>query len=128
MTASLFNPNDSGEIAPLIPAATVILLREHDGRLETLMLRRNRSLKAFGGAWVFPGGRVDDADDPEGDEIARPRHAARREAQEETGLDIAVDKMVSLSRWIPPTTEKRRFSTWFFVAAAPDAPVKIDEG
>jgi 8-oxo-dGTP pyrophosphatase MutT (NUDIX family) len=128
MDASLFNPNPSGEVAPLIPAATVILLRENEGRLETLMLRRNRSLKAFGGAWVFPGGRVDEADHPDGDEVARARHAARREAMEETGLDVSIEGMVSLSRWIPPVTEKRRFSTWFFVAKAPDAEVKIDDG
>jgi len=48
--------------APLIPAATVMLLREHEARLEVLMLRRNRQLKSFGGAWVFPSGRVDEAD------------------------------------------------------------------
>ena len=128
MNSSIFNPNTPGEIAPLIPAATVILLRENENRLETLMLRRNRNLKAFGGAWVFPGGRVDDADHPDGEELERAKHTARREALEETGLEVGVEGMVSLSRWIPPVTEKRRFSTWFFVAEAPDTDVKIDEG
>lgn len=92
------------------------------------MLRRNRALKAFGGAWVFPGGRVDETDAPAADELTRAKAAAIRETQEETGLDIRGQDMAVLSRWIPPTTETRRFSTWFFVADAPDAEVQIDEG
>lgn len=115
--------------SPLIPAATVILLRDNAGDLETLMLRRNRSLKAFGGAWVFPGGRVDVADGlGKADEMTCAKTAACRETQEETGLDIGPEGLISLSLWIPPVQEKRRFSTRFFIAAAPDAPVKIDDG
>jgi len=105
-----------------------MLLRENEGRLEVLMLRRNRQLKSFGGAWVFPGGRVDDADGQGKDEIERAKAAAIRETQEETGLDISGSDMATLSCWIPPIQEKRRFSTWFFMVKAPDAPVKIDQG
>ncbi len=47
----------------LIPAATVLLLRNGESGVEVLMLRRNSKI-AFGGMWVFPGGRVDDADGP----------------------------------------------------------------
>ena len=112
----------------LIPAATVILIRENEGVLETLMLRRNRSLKAFGGAWVFPGGRVDDADLPGGTDIERAKHTAVREAHEETGLVLDPNELSPLSLWIPPPAEIRRFSTWFFVARAPEGEVKIDEG
>ena len=115
-------------ISPLIPAATIMLLRESDGRIEVLMLRRNRQLKAFAGAWVFPGGRVDENDAPGQDEITRAKAAAIRETQEEAGLDILGAPMETLSCWIPPVQEKRRFSTWFFVVRAPDAPVKIDHG
>ncbi len=112
----------------LIPAATVLLLRDGSKGIEVLMLRRNRKLKAFGGAWVFPGGRVDENDGPGLDEIARARSAAIRETEEETGLNITSSKMSTLSNWIPPEAEIRRFSTWFFVAQAPDNPVKIDQG
>lgn len=91
------------------------------------MLRRNRQLKSFGGAWVFPGGRVDEADlGP--DELGRAKAAAIRETMEETGLNISGADMVTLSCWIPPVQEKRRFSTWFFIVRAPDAPVQIDQG
>jgi 8-oxo-dGTP pyrophosphatase MutT (NUDIX family) len=52
-------------------AATVLLLRETEGTsLEVLMLRRAAQLSFMGGMWVFPGGRVDDAD-------ASPRTHAR---------------------------------------------------
>lgn len=91
------------------------------------MLRRNRQLKSFGGAWVFPGGRVDGADlGP--DELARAKAAAIRETMEETGLNISGADMATLSCWIPPVQEARRFSTWFFIVRAPDAPVQIDQG
>lgn len=44
------------------PAATVLLLREDDGELEVLMMRRGAGLAFMAGMWVFPGGRVDEAD------------------------------------------------------------------
>lgn len=114
--------------SPLIPAATVLLLRDGSDGLEVLLLRRNKALKAFGGAWVFPGGRVDDADGPGLNVIERAKIAAIRETREETGLNIGGRELAILSNWIPPIEEKRRFSTWFFVAQAPDIDVKIDEG
>ena len=89
-----------------------MLLREREGRLEVLMLRRNRQLKSFGGAWVFPGGRVDAADIGT-DELSKAKAAAIRETSEETGLDISTAQMATLSCWIPPIQEKRRFSTCF---------------
>ncbi len=45
-----------------IPAATVVLLREHDGACELLLLERHGSTAFAGGAMVFPGGRVDPGD------------------------------------------------------------------
>ena len=77
-------------ISPLIPAATVILIRDKPGGVETLMLRRNRALKAFAGAWVFPGGRVDPSDAPGAPELDRAKAAAIREAHEETGLTLSL--------------------------------------
>jgi len=47
------------------PAATVILTRENsqiDCGFEVLMLQRS-TVGAFAGMWVFPGGRIDDADE-----------------------------------------------------------------
>ena len=73
-----------------IPAATVVLLRDGDDGVETLMLRRDTNLAFAGGAWVFPGGRIDPDDYPEGgapdsrdagDEVQLDRRPQRRRAR-----------------------------------------------
>lgn len=113
---------------PAIPAATVILLRDGDAGVETLMLRRNSKL-AFGGMWVFPGGRVDPADhEGAANDYEAARRAAVREAQEESDLVVAVDDLVPISHWTPPPQTPKRFSTWFFVAPAPAGTVTVDDG
>ena len=43
-------------------AATVMLVRDGDAGLEVFMLRRTLNADFVGGAYVFPGGAVDDAD------------------------------------------------------------------
>ena len=75
------------EVKPLRPASTVVLLRDTEGGLETLMLKRNKALMFAGGLWVFPGGAIDqaDIDAGQGDPDAAARIAAAREAQEECG-------------------------------------------
>ena len=44
------------------PAATVIVLRDTVAGPEAFMVRRHEASAFMGGAWVFPGGRVDPAD------------------------------------------------------------------
>lgn len=119
------------EVPEAIPAATVILLRDGDEGLETLMLRRNSKLEFAGGMWVFPGGRVDPEDYPPGrpdDVEAAVRVAAAREAEEEAGLACDPDAMVPFAHWTPPMVAIKRFATWFFVAEAPSGVVTIDDG
>lgn len=112
-----------------IPAATVVLLRDAEVGVEVLMLHRVSKV-AFGGMWVFPGGRVDNADrrpdDP--DEQASARRAAAREALEECGLAVDPADLVPLSHWVPPAITPRRYSTWFFLARASDEEVVVDGG
>jgi 8-oxo-dGTP pyrophosphatase MutT (NUDIX family) len=86
----------------------VLVLREGDGAPEVFFVRRNAGASFMGGAYVFPGGRLDDADsDPdvpcdldaaeaarrlgEGDAArARGLHvAALRECLEESGILLA---------------------------------------
>ncbi|MGC1420254.1 MAG: hypothetical protein WA786_09090 [Acidimicrobiales bacterium] len=44
------------------PAATVLTLRDRPSGFEVLMLRRNLNSEFVGGAYVFPGGAVDEED------------------------------------------------------------------
>jgi 8-oxo-dGTP pyrophosphatase MutT (NUDIX family) len=53
-------------LPPLPRAATLILVREHGGRLETYLLRRSAASGFMPGVFVFPGGQVDPADADEG--------------------------------------------------------------
>lgn len=138
-----------------VPSATVIVARERAGALEVLMLRRAESLRFNGGMWVFPGGRVDDADFTiagqagvttglrrrwsgrfrtlqgstlgERDTVAL-HLAAARETQEEAGLRLAVADLVYFSHWITPAVMAQRFDTHFFIAALPEGQsVELDE-
>jgi 8-oxo-dGTP pyrophosphatase MutT (NUDIX family) len=66
---SLFTKKGGRDEGKQVPrdAATVILLRDRtEGLYEVFLLRRHRNQAFMGGAYVFPGGRLDDADtDPE---------------------------------------------------------------
>ena len=117
------------EEIPVRPASTVVLLRDGDSGLETLMLKRNKALIFAGGAWVFPGGALeaDDYSAGEDDLEAAARQAAAREAMEESGLEPCPQNMVLLSHWTTPVGEPRRFSTWIYAApVATDDEVVID--
>ncbi|HSB86599.1 MAG TPA: NUDIX domain-containing protein [Ilumatobacteraceae bacterium] len=73
---------------PAKPAATVLLLRDSADGLEVFMLRRTMSAAFARGMYVFPGGKVDEADG-EGD--LGYLVAAIRECYEEAGVLLAHD-------------------------------------
>ncbi|MDG1703628.1 MAG: NUDIX hydrolase [Pseudomonadales bacterium] len=124
---------DDPNVSALIPAATVVLVRQGDTGIEVLMLRKNSKI-TFGGMWVFPGGKIDVADYPGGvaDEAnidAAARAAAVRETQEEAGITVDAQDYVFLSHWTPPPGQQKRFATWFFVAKVEGAmDIAIDDG
>ena len=95
------------------PASTVVLLRDGDAGIETLLLKRNKALNFAGGFWVFPGGSLDpeDLEQASGDEEQASRLAACREAREECGQCPHPEDMILLSHWTTPEAEKKRFST-----------------
>jgi 8-oxo-dGTP pyrophosphatase MutT (NUDIX family) len=121
---------DAHDAVPAIPAATVVLLRDSDDGIETLMLRRNSKLAFAGGAWVWPGGRIDPADyaDAPDDVTTAARRAAVRETLEEASLSIDADGLVWFAHWTPPSISPKRFATWFFAARAPVGDVAVDGG
>ena len=45
-----------------VAAATVLLLRDAPDHVETLLMRRHMATRAFPGAYVFPGGKVERSD------------------------------------------------------------------
>ena len=121
-----FRDNEPDET--VVPAATVVVIRDGDDGIETLMLRKNSKL-AFGGMWVFPGGRIDDEDrDGASDAEDAARRAAAREAMEEAGLPVETAGLAWFAHWTPPAIAPRRYATWFFVGPAPDGVVTIDGG
>lgn len=50
------------QIAPALPASSVLLIRDGKGGLEVLMIERAKTMRFAPGALVFPGGKVDAAD------------------------------------------------------------------
>ena len=118
-----FDP-DSVEVRP---AATVMLVRDGDAGVEVFMLRRNPQSEFVGGAFVFPGGAVDDHDLAAGVEVhcaGLTDHdaswalgldvgglgywvAAVRECFEECGLLLAYDHEGSMIRFDDAAVEAR---------------------
>jgi 8-oxo-dGTP pyrophosphatase MutT (NUDIX family) len=98
-------------------AASVILLRGGDERLELLLVKRTPKARFMGGVWVFPGGAVD-ADEGDGDTAHRA--AAIRELAEEAAIVLDDPSgLVKFSRWITPAQVQIRFDTHFFLARTP---------
>ncbi|HKX76006.1 MAG TPA: NUDIX hydrolase [Acidimicrobiia bacterium] len=108
----------------VVPRAAATVLLVVDRPLEVLMVRRTPG-GMFGGAWVFPGGVVDQGDglvaesDSDGDSL---RAAAVRELVEETGVVIAGHDLRFVSRWITPEGLPRRYDTRFFLGVVGKAP------
>ncbi|WP_157421546.1 NUDIX hydrolase [Agromyces sp. Leaf222] len=107
-------------------AATVVLLRDGERGVEVLLAERPQR-GSFAGAWVFPGGAVDEADaagGPLGDEAAA-RRAAVRETYEEVGLVLGLQELVPFSHWTPPPGSPKRLRTWFFAARMPEGELVL---
>jgi len=94
---------DNASEKPLIPAATILMLRDGSDGLEVFMVVRHHQIDFASGALVFPGGKLASGDtvppvrnlcDGEGgldDTQLALRVAAIREAFEESGVLLARD-------------------------------------
>ncbi|MCB1688705.1 MAG: NUDIX hydrolase [Halioglobus sp.] len=116
-------------VEPVYPAATVVLVRDGDAGLEALLVQRNKTVQHMGGMWVFPGGKVDEADYPDDrDDYRAAVNAAIRETQEEAGVNVTAEQLVYLSHWTTPEGAKRRFATWFFLTILEDGQEVVVDG
>jgi 8-oxo-dGTP pyrophosphatase MutT (NUDIX family) len=112
---------NSGAVTTPREAATVIVLRGGAGAIEVLLVKRNPAQRFMGGAWVFPGGAVDDGEDA--------RAAGVREVAEEAAVALPdAGALTEFSRWITPAQVKIRFDTRFFLVAAPDDAAPVADG
>jgi 8-oxo-dGTP pyrophosphatase MutT (NUDIX family) len=77
------------------PSATICLLRDGDDGMEVMMGRRSATARFMANAWVFPGGRVDEADRERAERLVQGDNApsqrpwilaALRETVEEAGV------------------------------------------
>ena len=133
---------------PLL-AASVILLRDTPAGLEAFVQHRVATMDFAAGMVVFPGGRVDAADQDGWDYPAEllEQHAADwhlssiavdpeqapaksgmvltaalREVWEEAGLRLDASDLRPWANWVTPTDMPKRFDTYFYVAKpAPEA-------
>ena len=131
-------------IVPAVPSATVLLLRERDGAMEVMMVKRGAGA-FFGSALVFPGGKVDAGDAHPGwdsfvegaegldREAIALRVAGWREVFEETGAlpsacgtssDLAEDDIpfierIRLSNGKLPLGEMVPFARWITPKVSP---------
>lgn len=131
-------------VVEAVPAATVLLLREREGAMEVMMVKRGAGA-FFGSALVFPGGKVDAGDAHPGwdgfvadaqaldrDQVAL-RIAGWREVFEETGAlpssctatsdlmedDIPFIERIRLSGGQLPLGEMVPFARWITPKVSP---------
>jgi 8-oxo-dGTP pyrophosphatase MutT (NUDIX family) len=72
-----------------IPAAAVAFMRDTEQGIEVYLSRRPAHFRYYPGAFVFPGGRLDEED-------RDLKAAACREVKEEIGVEILSDALVLL--------------------------------
>lgn len=113
--------------APMVPldAATVILTKENSRRsFDIFLMRRHRKQSFMGGAFVFPGGRLDDADcDPELHALAKG--ATLEEARQQLAEpDLAADRAMGL--YFAAVRETFEESRVLLAVDGEGRPVQID--
>jgi 8-oxo-dGTP pyrophosphatase MutT (NUDIX family) len=110
----------------LIPAATVVMLRQAEPMPKVLLVHRNPELPVQGDAWAFPGGHISRADGPQNGGMANALACAVREVSEETGLRLPPEDLRLMAHWISPQEFNPRFETWIFITATAKHGVRVD--
>lgn len=108
-----------GAAQPVPPrlSASVILLRERDGVLQTYLLHRHARMAFAASVVAFPGGGLEPVDQESSDPVLA---CGLRELAEETGISVPGSALFPWAHWITPEAEPRRYDTRFYVVIAPD--------
>ena len=117
-------------VAPMRPAATVVMLTDTGEGLKVYLQMRARTMAFAAGMYVFPGGAVEEQDIAAagadgfgdiGEDTLPARFAAVREAREESGLEIQDPSSLSyIAHWVTPEVEPKRFDTRFYATVVDD--------
>jgi 8-oxo-dGTP pyrophosphatase MutT (NUDIX family) len=125
---SLYTKEDRvGRSEPPRDAATVILLRESpEGAYELLLMQRHGRQAFMGGAHVFPGGRLDDADRDRAlaDCVGKFRGEEARRLLQEPDLDA----QTALGLFLAAIRETFEEAGVLFACDASGRPVNLNEG
>lgn len=129
---------DTPVLPPVRPAASVILIHERRGEAPQILFCQRGAAMAFAaGAFVFPGGRVDEEDVAAAESLlphlpredGAARIAALRELQEETGVTgFEAEALMPFARWLPAEQVTRRFDTRFYLARADEPFLPVADG
>jgi len=79
---------------------------------DRILVAQRKAQDSNGGAWEFPGGKVEPGETPE--------QALRREIQEELEIDIQVGKLIESREFITPSGKKIRLSLFATEAQSQD--------
>ncbi len=110
----------------LIPAASVIIVNNNSVKPSVLLIHRSPELRFHPDLWAFPGGHIDSADRLSDNDLETARRCAVRETHEETGLQLAIEDLIYVARWVTPPNMPRRFDSWFFLAVGSYKNVCVD--
>lgn len=95
------DPNTLEVLTPPRHAATVVMLRDAPSGLEVLLMRRHGESDVFGGAYVFPGGKLD-REDSDPDLLAHldvePHRLHEALGEPDVGVDVAAGLFVAALR------------------------------
>src|SRR6266540_2567471 len=120
------------------PTSTVVVIRRSATTpVEVLLVRRSDTVAFMAGAFVFPGGRLDNEDRAHAAAAGRSeteesrfvdltyreelsfRVAAIRELAEEANVSVSIDDLIPFAHWVTPESERRRYDTRFFITMMP---------
>jgi 8-oxo-dGTP pyrophosphatase MutT (NUDIX family) len=108
--------NSETVTTPVRPAASVVMLRDSPEGLEVFLLKRHGLSDSFGGAYVFPGGKVDVGDSG----LALHRNLDRNPVELHAGLgEDALDSTTAASLYVAAIREAFEESGVLFAGSAP---------